>query len=190
MNEILIYVIIAGVIGVLALLWFKGKKKWVLQTIYTLMVTAEGLLGSDAGQAKLDIVMDSYSKKVERLPFLPRWIIEKFFPAERLEAYINKFLPAINDMFREKYSLEENFIDSIIEKSAKAGKNFILNKALNADFNGDGELVDDVTLIDISDETDIMVEKEKRGFVKGYAELNTDFKKAQLKAGVQAAYTF
>lgn len=184
-KKIVIYLIITTVfLGTLFLMWCKGKKEEVLNIIYTLMISAEGLLGTKEGKAKLENVLKSYREKVEKLPKFTKLFVQLIFPEEKIRTYIKTFLPKINEAFRKKYKLEEDYIIKVKKLAFKEGKKLVINKI---EEKGLGEKI---SLLSIDKESNINIKGEKRGVIKGFAELETDFRKANLKAGVEALYTF
>ncbi len=190
-KEIVVYILILALIFFgLVFMWYKGKKKWVLNTIYILMLTAEGLLGNKKGQDKLGIVLTKYRGEIEKLPKLLKSIVLYLFPENKIKDYVNYYVPKLNMMFREKYDIENDYILKLKKLAFKEGKELMLNKALKSSHGKDKELVSNISLLDISDEINIEIDEKDRGYIKGFTELETNFKKANLKAGIQGLYKF
>ena len=53
----------------LILVWYKGKKQFIYNLIYSLMESAEHFLGSKEGKKKLEVVLDAYITKVSSMNY-------------------------------------------------------------------------------------------------------------------------
>jgi flagellar motor component MotA len=78
---------IAIVVGAIAFLWYKGKKKQALQIIAILVDSAEKVLGSGTGELKYDFVV---SKVYPILSPIARSVISPKTIDKWLEAEVDK----------------------------------------------------------------------------------------------------
>lgn len=90
-SDILVVIIF---VGVLVILYRRGKKALVKTIIRTLVVKAEQALGSATGQAKYDLVIAGL---YEKLPLLIRLLFSK----ETLNEYIKDAVKWLNEKLKD-----------------------------------------------------------------------------------------
>lgn len=190
MNWILIIELIVILMLLATSYFFFRKDKGLFQKlignfVYGLMLQAETYLKSKKGEEKLDLVLELYDKKLNNLPPISRMIMKAFLPKKKLNGYISKLLPTLNDIFRPIYQAES----SSLKELAKQVKDKVIEEAINIDLNGDKNLISNNQLLTLSEDYNLSI--ETKGIIEGYAKIESDFRNNHnLEAGIKGMYRF
>lgn len=147
---------------------YKYNKQLLMTLAYRFVVVAEEQFNSKEGQAKFKYVMENIRMS---LPFILRIFWSEKFVAKIIE----ESLEACQNYFKSQKMFQLNVCDKILNDIAQAAptsaKNF------------------DVQLKSTIEKT--KMEIDQKGFVEGFAEVNTNLKdNTEIRAGVRAGMKF
>lgn len=161
---------IAGVLIVCIIVYglYKYNKQLLMTLAYRFVVVAEEQFNSKEGQAKFKYVMENIRMS---LPFILRIFWSEKFVANIIE----DSLEACQNYFRSQKEFQLQVCDKILSDITKAAptsaKNF------------------DIQLKQTIDKT--KMEIDQKGFVEGFAEVNTNLKdNTEIRAGIKAGIKF
>lgn len=161
---------IAGVLLICVVIYglYKYNKQLLMTLAYRFVVMAEEHFNSKEGQAKFKYVMENIRMS---LPFVLRIFWSEKFVAKIIE----ESLEACQNYFKSQKEFQLNVCDKILTEISQAAptsaKNF------------------DVQLKNTIEKT--KMEIDQKGFVEGFAEINTNLKdNTEIRAGIKAGVKF
>lgn len=163
-NIIMAVLFVAG----LAVLWYKGKKALVKDILREIVKEAEERFLKGDNQAKMDYVIKLILSFVNKF-----WILKYFITEKKLKKWINEAVVYMQAHLGTTTEREE-IIKNIATDYAKKKVLELSNNIVQADFEGNGNLASNSTVIDLRNNT---LEKIDEDFEGIYGNIKTAFKK-------------
>lgn len=170
MDKMLIFnmIIVVLFVIILAVLWYKGKKALVKQILGEIVKEAEERFLKGDNQAKTDYVIKLILSFVNKF-----WILKYFITEKKLKKWINEAVSYMQAHLGTTTEREE-IIKNIATDYAKKKVLELSNNIVQADFEGNGNLASNSTVIDLRNNT---LEKIDEDFEGIYGNIKTAFKK-------------
>ena len=177
MDKILIINIVIMVLlsVVLGLLWYKGKKDLVKKILRELVAQTEEKYLHGENEAKYNAVLDVIVRFINQF-----WIFRLFVTRDKLKKWIDEtvvYMQALTGTTAERKATVKKIAIELAEKKVQE----LAEKAVSASYEGNVNLTDNKTIIDLNNE---IVKKISADFEGVYANLKTGFTKKSTTAEI------
>ena len=179
--------IITGII-----LWYSGKKEVVLKVLYLLVHKAEVYFKAGENQAKIDFVLKKIKEVIPK-PFRWLWsdewikkqVVIILLDVEKQLNYQSTIDTIVNEVTKDAAVNAQNYaLDAVGTVT-----NYLTDRLLKADVNGNTNLVDNETIKLIN--ADIHNKINNGLDLRAFAQAKTDFKgNSEAVAGIEVKKTF
>ena len=184
MDKMLIVnvILIVLFVGVLAVLWYKGKKELVKKVLLGLVIQAEDRYMNGENEAKTDAVLKVIVAFVNRF-----WIFRLFVTEKALKNWIKWAVDYMQAHLGTTTEREEAMKKLALEFATNKVTE-LADNVTRADVGGNVNLADNDTVLHLKDNLLDKIEKDYNGFVT--AKLDTGFTKKSTKTTIEAGYKF
>ena len=184
MDKMLIVnvILIILFVGVLALLWYKGKKELVKKVLLGLVIQAEDRYMNGENEAKTDAVLKVIVAFINRF-----WIFRLFVTEKALKSWIKWAVDYMQAHLGTTTEREEAMKKLALEFATNKVTE-LADNVTRADVGGNVNLADNDTVLHLKANLLDKIEKDYNGFVT--AKLDTGFTKKSTKATLEAGYKF
>lgn len=184
MDKMLIVnvILIVLFVGVLALLWYKGKKELVKKVLLGLVIQAEDKYLAGDNEAKVDAVLKVVKAVLDRF-----WIFRYLVTEKQLKSWIKWAVDYMQAHLGTTTEREEAMKKLALEFATNKVTE-LADNVTRADVGGNVNLADNDTVLHLKANLLEKIEKDYNGFVN--AKLETGFTKKSTKATLEAGYKF
>ena len=168
-------VLIVLFVGVLAVLWYKGKKELVKKILLGLVIQAENKYLAGDNQAKVDAVLKVVKTVLDKF-----WIFRYLVTEKDLKSWI-KWAVEYMQAHLGTTSEREEAMKKLTLEFATDKVNELADNVVRADVGGNVNLADNDTVLHLKEN---LLENIDKNFEGVYAKLKTGFKNKTTSAEV------